>query len=181
MYILAMPSRMTLPSHVSTEETARCLLLVEDLTQLIAVKDPGNESFEKSYRLCYNVCVHVKGFRSLVSDILLPYAIERAAMRVLQDINPRSIADRRAFFDTRVNNLQGTMRYWIRTSDLSEDDARSMIINVAELAWCVALKRVLHARSVHGHFLVLALMSSGLCCEVAASIKDSVVGTAGGL
>lgn len=176
MYILTMSSRMTIPSLCSPDMEARCISLVDDLTQLTAVEDPGNESFEKSYRLCYNVCVHVKGFRVLVPDILLPYAIERAVMLILQDTTQRSIAERRAFFDRRVKNLQGTMLYWIRTSDFLEDHAWVMLKDIAEKAWQASLGRVSHARLIHGHFLVLALMSSGLCCEVAAKIKNSVMG-----
>lgn len=166
-----MPSDLVLPLHFPSSLTAGCVLLANDITKLVHLNDRSNESFPRSYCLCYNVSVH----NCQVVPVIMSFAIERAAMLLLPTVkNLGAPLECRAYFDGRVRNLNDTMLHWRNTVGLSSGRSEVAGIEsiriIAEEAWQRALKRVIRARH-----LMLALMSSGLCAEMAFKIKNDAM------
>lgn len=76
----------------------------------------------------------------------------------------KSPEDRRTYFDGRVRNLNDTTFYWRNRV------APELVRPIVEEAWQAALQHMRPTR-----FLILALMSSGLCVDTAFRIKTAAM------
>lgn len=156
---------LRLPADTADVTINKCVLLADDITKLVHLCDRANESFPASYKLCYQVCLMCQKQHDLsIVERILSFAIERAAGLLITGMKgAQEMLTCRTYFDRRVLNLQDTMMYW--RSHACAD--RQAITDIAAEAWDAVLRRKAHVR-----FLVLALMSAGLCTEIAVCIKD---------
>lgn len=162
---------LVLPTHFSKDLVSKCHMLSNDITKMVYRHDSTNESFEKSYRLCYDVAVRDGN----IVKVILSHAIECAAMQLLpREKNLGSPTKCRTYFDSRVDNLHDTMSYWSNTlwvsrnligNDRSWSVGSEIIVLIADKSWRRALERVTNTRQ-----LMLSLMSSGLCVNMAFKI-----------
>lgn len=168
MYNILMPPWLPITEWLQ-DEADRCLLLADNLSSLVHDGELASpyHSFERSYRLCYNVCVYVKSYRSCLPNVILPFAFERAAM-ILQQ---QDIPDCHTRFHRRVDVISNIMMYWCKTSGMTEASWQAIIKNVAETSWRAAEIRVTQARSHHAAFVVCLLMRCGFSCDLAVKIQ----------